>query len=162
MELHEYQVLSIHYHLVFTDVRGNRAKFFGELNAFVARAVNREFGHWENFFAPGSYNAPVLLDANAIEQECICAVCNVVEAGLVSSPEYWEGVCSWKMECRETQRVQRRNGFFRDSMREEETLPLVRPKALYPGVPVGDVSDGPTLRRGRRNKLNRRQLRRGR
>ena len=130
--LHEFQVLSNHYHIVFTDVHGNRAKFFQELNAFVARAVNRTFGHWESFFAPGSYNAPVLLDGNAIEKECLYTLCNAVEAGLVSSPEYWEGVCSWSMEYGDTKVVRRPEGFFRESMREEEVLELHRPEDLYP------------------------------
>lgn len=130
--LHDFQVLSNHYHVVFTDVRGNRAAFFRALNAFVARAVNREFGHWESFFAPGSYNAPVLLDGKAIEAECLYVHCNVVKAGLVSSPEYWEGVCSWGMEYGGTETIQRPEGFFRDNMRDEETLTLVRPEALYP------------------------------
>lgn len=130
--LHEYQVLSNHYHIVFTDVHGNRGDFFRELNAFVARAVNRTLGRWENFFAPGSYNAPVLVDGNAIEEECLYTLCNVVAAGLVSLPEYWDGVCSWRMAYGDTKVIRRPEGFFRESMLEEEVLELHRPVDLYP------------------------------
>ena len=130
--LHEYQVLSNHYHIVFTDVEGNRGKFFRELNAFVARAGNQSLGRWESFFGPGSYNAPVLVDGNAIEEECLYTLCNVVAAGLVPLPEYWEGVCSWRMEYGDTKVIRRPEGFFRTSMREEEVLELHRPEDLYP------------------------------
>ncbi len=132
VQLHDFQVLSNHYHVVFTDVHGNRPEFFRELNQLVARAVNSAFGRWESFFAPGSYNAPCLVDGDAIEDKSVYVLCNVVEAGLVKLPEYWNGVSSWNMEYGETRVVKRPKVFFRDSMPEEEALTLVRPAALYP------------------------------
>ena len=130
--LHEFQVLSNHYHVVFTDLRGNRPEFFRELNQFVARGVNAQLGRWENVFAPGSYNAVRLVDGDAIEDECLYTLCNVVKDGLVKLPEYWDGVCSWSMEYGESRVIRRPDGFFRPSMREQEVLTLVRPDALYP------------------------------
>ena len=133
--LHDFQVLSNHYHVVFTDVRGQRPLFFRELNQFVARGVNASLGRWESFFAPGSYNAVALVDGDAIEDECLYVHCNVVEAGLVKLPEYWDGVCSWKMEYGQPRTIRRPTGFFRDPSDrtlEEEVLTLVRPEALYP------------------------------
>lgn len=143
--IHEFQVLSNHYHIVLTDVRGNRPKFFQELNQFVARAGNRHRRRWENFFAPGSYNAPVLLDGKAIEAECIYTLCNVVKHGLVPQPEYWDGVCSWGMEYGESETIRRPEGFFAEDMRDEEILTLVRPEALYPEL--GDVEARAQLRK---------------
>ena len=64
--LHEFQVLSNHYQVIFTDVRGQSPQFFRELNQFVARGINASLGRWESFFAPGSYNAVGLVDGNAI------------------------------------------------------------------------------------------------
>ena len=137
--LHEFQVLSNHYHIVLTDPHCQRPLFFRELNQFVARGVNASLGRWESFFAPGSYNAVTLVDAKAIEKECLYTLCNVVEAGLVKLPEYWDGVCSWRMNYGDTKRIARPKGFFREeseTMHDEEVLTLVRPDALYP-----DLSD---------------------
>jgi hypothetical protein len=133
--LHEFQVLSNHYHVVLTDVRGQRPVFFRELNQFVARGVNASLGRWENFFAPGSYNAVTLVDGKAIEEECLYTLCNVVKAGLVKLPEYWDGVCSWDMDYGQSKTIRRPEGFFdasSDKTPDEEVLTLVRPEALYP------------------------------
>lgn len=130
--LHEFVVLSNHYHVVLTDPRGNRPEFFRELNQLVARAVNANFGRWETFFAPGSYNAPLLADGAAILDKSVYVLCNVVEAGLVKLPQYWDGVSSWGMEYGQARLVKRPDVFFRDSMPEEESLTLVRPAALHP------------------------------
>ncbi len=153
VQLHEFQVLSNHYHVVLTDVRGNRPEFFRELNQFVARGVNASLGRWESFFAPGSYNAVVLLDGDAIERECLYTLCNVVEAGLVKLPEYWDGVCSWRLDYGESKRIRRPLGFFRESnasMLEEEVLTLVRPKGLYPEL--ADAEARAKLRRRARER----------
>ncbi|MEM6291119.1 MAG: hypothetical protein AAGA54_07630 [Myxococcota bacterium] len=137
VQLHEFQVLSNHYHIVLTDPHGQRPVFFRELNQFVARGVNASLGRWESFFAPGSYNAVTLIDADAIEEECLYTLCNVVEAGLVKLPEYWDGVSSWRMDYGDSRRIARPKGFFRnesETMRDEEVLTLVRPETLYPNL----------------------------
>ena len=135
VQLHEFQVLSNHYHIVFTDVHGNRAEFFHELNQFVARGVNQSLGRWENLFAPGSYNAVTLIDGDAIADKCLYTLCNVVAAGLVRLPEYWDGVNSWHMGYGQSTVIPRPKGFFRetgDRTLPEEVLTLVRPEDLYP------------------------------
>ncbi len=145
--LHEFQVLSNHYHVVFTDVRGQRPVFFRELNQFVARGGNASLGRWENFFAPGSYNAVSLVDGDAIEDECLYTLCNVVEAGLVKLPEYWDGVCSWSLDYGQPKTFRRPEGFFdgtSDKTLEQEVLTLVRPEALYPEL--GDAQARERLR----------------
>ncbi len=142
VQLHEFQVLSNHYHVVFTDVRGDRGKFFHELNQFVARGVNASIGRWESLFAPGSYNAVTLVDSDAIERECLYTLCNVVKHGLVKLPEYWDGVCSWAMEYGESKTIARPKGFFSETSGKtlpEETLTLVRPEALYPTLSDTDA-----------------------
>ena len=84
IELHEFVVMSNHYHLVFTDPHGNRPEFFRDLNKQVASAVNVKLKRFENMFAPGSYNAPKLIEAGDIEAKCIYTLTNPTEAGLVT------------------------------------------------------------------------------
>ena len=142
VQLHEFQVLSNHYHIVFTDVHGNRPVFFRELNQFVARSVNQSLGRWESLFAPGSYNAVTLVDGDAIEDECLYTLCNVVAAGLVPLPEYWDGVNSWHLDYGQSTVIPRPKGFFRDvdePTLPEEVLTLVRPEGLYPELPDADA-----------------------
>ena len=141
--IHEFQVLSNHYHIVFSDPRGQRSKFFQELNSLLARAVNSVFGEWETFFAPGSFNAVVLVDGAAIEQECLYTLCNAVKDGLVSHPKHWDGANSWCMEYGKPEYISRPDtGFFSKDMRAFEVLVLVRPERLYP-----DLSDKEVLAR---------------
>ena len=139
--IHEFQVLSNHYHIVFSDPRGERSVFFRELNSLLARAVNAEFGGWETMFAPGSYNAVVLVDGDTIEQKCLYTLCNAVKDGLVSHPERWEGANSWRMEYGKPEYISRpKSDFFTDKgMRAFEVLVLVRPEALYPELSDKEV-----------------------
>ena len=132
IELHEFVVMSNHYHLVFTDPHGNRPEFFRDLNKQVASAVNVKLKRFENMFAPGSYNAPKLLEAGDIEAKCIYTLTNPTEAGLVKAPRYWEGVSSWGMEYGETRLIERPEVYFRDCMPTTVELRLTRPVDLYP------------------------------
>ena len=139
--IHEFQVLSNHYHIVFSDPRGQRSMFFRELNSLLARAVNAAFGEWETMFAPGSFSAVVLVDGDTIEQKCLYTLCNVVKDGLVSHPERWDGASSWRMEYGKPEYISRpKIGFFTEKgMREVEVLVLVRPEALYPELSDAEV-----------------------
>ena len=130
--IHEFKVLSNHYHIVFSDPRGQRSKFFQELNSLLARAVNAAFGEWETMFAPGSFNAVVLVDGDTIEQKCLYTLCNAVKDGLVSHPARWEGASSWGMEYGKREYISRPKIAFFKTMRPTEVLVLVRPEALYP------------------------------
>jgi len=132
IELHEFVVMSNHYHLVFTDPHGNRPDFFRDLNKQVASAVNVRLKRFENMFAPGSYNAPKLLEASDVEEKCIYALTNPTEAGLVKAPRYWTGVSSWSMEYGVTRVVERPDVYFRDCMPATVELRLTRPSGLYP------------------------------
>src|SRR5512147_3029728 len=60
--LHASCVLSNHLHLVVSDARGNLPAFEQYVGSLIARAINSLHGHWESFWAPGSYSAVKLLE----------------------------------------------------------------------------------------------------
>lgn len=87
------------------------------------------------------------LPGNDVEDECLYTLCNVVEAGLVKLPEYWDAVCNWSMDYGQSKTLRRPDGFFDDSSDKtlmEELLTLMRPDALYPGL--GDAEARERLR----------------
>ena len=128
--VHSFCVLSNHYHLVVTDVRGNLPAFEQYLNQLVARAINASLGRWENFWAPGSYSAVRLTCAGDILEKAAYTLANPVAAGLVPRGERWPGLWSrpdWID--RPSKQVRRPEGFFRKNgpMAESYPLALVRP-----------------------------------
>ena len=141
IELHEFVVMSNHYHLVVSDPLGNRPDFFRDLNKLVSSAINCRFGQFENLFEPGSYNAVRLLETSDLEDKCVYTLANPTEAGLVSSPRYWEGVISWNMAYGEVKQVERPSVYFRDCMPATAALVLTRPPGFDPRLTDHEVRE---------------------
>ncbi len=81
--LHAFCVLSTHLHLVLTDVKGNLPEFERYLHSLIARSINALHGHFESFWAPGSYSAVALLASEDVVSKCAYVLCNPTTAGLV-------------------------------------------------------------------------------
>ena len=131
--LHGYCVLSNHYHLVATDVRGNLPTFMHWLNEYVAKCVNAELGRWEFFWAPGSYSAVALVDRDDIIDKLVYVFTNPVDAGLVPRHEQWPGARSLLEEIDgEPEGIDRPKGFFREKgpVPESSNLRMVAPPAF--------------------------------
>jgi putative transposase len=94
IEVHGFCVLSNHFHIVCTDVRGELPKFMEWLDGVVARALNVHYGRSESFWAPGSYSAVTLGDRDAILDKIAYTITNPVAAGLVADPAEWPGLIS--------------------------------------------------------------------
>jgi len=92
--LHAYVVLSNHYHFILTDPRGVLPLFEHDFDLLVARALNARYGHFEAFWASGTYSAVVLTDRDAILEKIAYTLANPVSAGLVSRSEVWPGLIS--------------------------------------------------------------------
>lgn len=132
--IHEYVMMSNHYHLVLTDPYCTRPMFFQRLNSLIARALNSYMGRWESFWAPGSYQAPVLLGAKTILRKCVYTLNNPVEAGLVRYPWDFGSASSWAMEYGQVVEVKRPQHFFSENLPERVALTLHRPPTLYEGL----------------------------
>jgi len=92
--IHAFCVLSNHIHLVVTDIHGNLPAFEQYVGSLVARAVNSFHGHWEHFWAPGSYSAVKLLEPGDALSKIAYVLANPVAAGLVRRGSEWPGVWS--------------------------------------------------------------------
>jgi REP element-mobilizing transposase RayT len=130
--IHAYCVLSNHLHLVVTDIRGNLPAFEQYLGSLVARAVNSVHGHWEHFWAAGSYSAVKLLEPGDVLSKIAYVLANPVAAGLVRRGAEWPGLWSAPEQIGAGPiTVKRPDHFFRSdgggNMPDMATLQLVCP-----------------------------------
>jgi len=133
VRLHNFCVLSNHYHVVATDVHGNLPDFMHWLNVYVAKCVNAELGRWEYFWAPNSYSAVTLVDREDVVDKMVYVFTNPVDAGLVPRHEEWPGANSLLGDIDgESEVVQRPEGFFRNDgpVPENASLQMVSPAAF--------------------------------
>jgi REP element-mobilizing transposase RayT len=134
--LHNFCVLSNHYHIVATDIRGDLPGFMHWLNVYVAKCVNAELGRWEYFWAPNSYSAVTLVDRDDVIGKMVYVFTNPVDAGLVPRHEVWPGANSLLADIDNApQVIHRPEGFFREkgSVPETANLEMVSP-AVFEGA----------------------------
>jgi len=128
--LHAFCVLSNHYHVVLTDTAGNLPAFGQYLDSLVARSINALHGHWESFWAPGSYSAVTLLSPDDVLSKAAYVLANPTSAGLVRHGTEWPGLWSVPEQIGSGPvRVKRPAHFFRldGPMPEMAQLELVCP-----------------------------------
>jgi len=125
VHLHNFCVLSNHYHIVATDVLGKLPDFMHWLNEYVAKCVNSELGRWESFWAPGSYSAVNLIDCEDVIDKLVYVFANPVDAGLVRRHQEWPGASSSLSDIDgNTEIIERPKGFFRENGRVPKTARL--------------------------------------
>ena len=94
-ELHAASVMSNHYHLVATDVRGVLPDFLMALNRSLAMSLKRLRGWDEVVWEPNVATSAVeLTGTEEILDKAAYTLLNPVSAGLVRSPRRWPGVVS--------------------------------------------------------------------
>jgi REP element-mobilizing transposase RayT len=119
--VHAVMVMSNHWHLVVTDVRGNYPAFLCHLHKLVAKSLNAHWGRWENFWASEQTSVVELTDAAAVLDKVAYTLANPVSAGLVAQVADWPGASSWRALDGRKVRV-RRPGWYFD---EKGTMPEV-------------------------------------
>jgi REP element-mobilizing transposase RayT len=130
VQIHAFQFLSNHYHLVVSDPNGVLPDFLHLFDSLVARILNRYRGRRENFWSCEHYSAVELLDDEAVVEKIIYTLTNVVAAGLVHKHDAWPGLTSTVDRIEGDEYVVRRpkDGFFRrTTLPEEVRLRLTRP-----------------------------------
>ncbi len=128
--LHEYVVMSDHYHLVLSDPERGLPKLEQILNSFVARAVNGLYSLRGTFWERVPFSGPSLPDDAALVSACAYVLANPCSAHLVERPDEWTGLTSWSLEYGQTLVVERPAIFFSDRMEPRLEIRLVRPPGL--------------------------------
>ena len=134
IELHEFLVMSNHDHIASTDPAGVRPKFIGLFHSLVARAINSRFGDIDALWSTRRHSAPRLLESEDVFAKCVYTLLNPVQAGLVRYAWDWQGVSSYRLEYDKPIVIKKPDFFFSESMPDEVTLVLRRPKDLEPDL----------------------------
>lgn len=134
VKLHEFVVMSNHDHPVYTAPLGNGPLFIQTLHSLVARAVNCRWGEWDKLWSGQRHSAVKLPNPEDVESRCKYALLNPPRAGLVRYASDWAGPTSWHMRYGVPITVRKPDFFFSDSMPDEVTVTIERPKDLYPGL----------------------------
>jgi len=85
-------VLSNHWHLVITDLKGKKSQFFRLVHMMIARSVNTLRGRFEAFWAPGRPNMVRLMTPDDILDKMVYVMLNPVRANLVEHVDDWPGL----------------------------------------------------------------------
>ncbi len=126
--VHAVMFMSNHYHIIVTDPSGVLPLFVECLNKLIAKAVNASLGRWENLWATEQASYVRLLDDAAIVDKIAYALCNPVQAGLVSRGDQWPGVRHGRYG---SFPVERPAKFFRSNGRMPKSLFLeIKPPPL--------------------------------
>ena len=162
LEIHAACVMSNHYHLVVTDRGANLPAFSQLLDGVIAKALNALYGRWENFWAPGSYSAVVLVTPEDVVEKIAYTLANPASADLVERGRQWPGLWSdpRSIGC-PGEHVERPGHYFAEggsSMRPSEELVFSVPPG-FPSVEdfrrkilarVNELERSAALRRGAR------------
>jgi len=127
VQIHEFIVMSNHYHIVLTDPHGRLPKFTQQLHGLVARAVNASYGKFGTFWENEQYSAPELPDDADVVDKSVYLLTNAQAADLVERAHQWPGLSSWSLEYGATIVATKPATLFSRYMPKRVTFKLVRP-----------------------------------
>lgn len=130
LQLHAIAVLSNHWHVVVTDVRGKKSEFFQFVHSMIGRSVNAFRGRFEAFWAPGRPNMVRLVTREDILDKIVYVILNPVRADLVEKASDWPGLVTLPRHFVNTEfRTQRPGRFFnrRGPLGEVTVFRLTKP-----------------------------------
>jgi REP element-mobilizing transposase RayT len=127
--VHGLCVMSNHYHLTLTDVRGVLPDFMGWLNSQLAKRIKRLRCWDEVVWEPNvPYSAVELQGEAEVLDKVAYTLLNPVSAGLVQQPEDWPGLVSTLTTLQRGRvQVERPKVGFKDNVPQSVTLSLAPP-----------------------------------
>jgi REP element-mobilizing transposase RayT len=129
VELHAACVMSNHYHLILTDVRGVLPDFTAWLNRQLAMCIKRVRKWDEVVWEPNVACSAIELPGSAeVLDKVAYVLLNPVSAALVRSPERWPGVVTTLRTLRRgTMGAKHPEVWFKSKARESATLSFTTP-----------------------------------
>jgi putative transposase len=130
IEIHTFQFLSNHYHILLTDPKGVLPDFIHRFNTFVAKAMNHHLGRTENFWSSERTSMVEVFSEETFADKLFYTLENVVAAGLVHKHDAWPGLTSTIARIEGDEYVGRRptDAYFANSSLDLEVrLKLTRP-----------------------------------
>ena len=129
VEIHAACVMSNHYHLILTDVRGVLPDFTAWLNRQLAVCIKRVRKWDEVVWEPNvACSAVELTGTSEVLDKVAYVLLNPVSAALVRSPERWPGVVTTLRALRRgTMSAKHPKVWFKNEPRESTTLTFTTP-----------------------------------
>jgi len=127
VQVHEFIVMSNHYHIVLSDPHGRLPKFTQQLHGLVARAVNASRGRFGTFWENEQYSAPELPEDADVVDKSVYVLTNAQAADLVERAHQWPGLSSWNLEYGQEIVVTKPATMFSRRMPKQLSFKLVRP-----------------------------------
>ena len=106
IRIHAVVLMSTHYHLLFSDVRGVRGDFFQAFHAMLAKAVQVYRGTKAVLFDKRPTSQADNVTVKACVEAMAYILCNPTAAGIVEDPTQWPGLFT-RVEDAGRRRVQR-------------------------------------------------------
>jgi hypothetical protein len=92
LRIHAVVLMSTHYHLLFTDVRGVRGDFFRDFHAMLTKAVQVYRGTKSYLFDNDPTSQVDCVTETAGVEAMAYILCNPTDAGIVADPTEWPGL----------------------------------------------------------------------
>ena len=128
VQVHEFIVMSNHYHIVLSDPHGRLPKFTQQLHGLVARAVNASRGRFGTFWENEQYSAPELPEDADVVDKSVYVLTNAQAADLVERAHQWPGLSSWNLEYGQEIVAMKPATMFSRRMPKQLSFKLVRPR----------------------------------
>ncbi|MBX3249133.1 MAG: hypothetical protein KF901_18285 [Myxococcales bacterium] len=116
IKIHVCCLMSTHYHLVFTDVHGNRGEFFRDFHSMLTKCVLVYRGLRGTYVFDKSQTSQCDCINEAVIEAVAYALANPTAAGITSTPSEWPGnFChADELATGKTERVKRPDTFRRE------------------------------------------------
>lgn len=92
LRVHAIVLMSTHYHVLFTDVRGSRGDFFRDFHAMLTKAVQVYRSTQNYLFDKSPTSQPECVTAQAGIEAMAYLITNPTEAGICEDPTKWPGL----------------------------------------------------------------------
>ncbi len=127
IQIHGYQVLRNHLHILFTDTHALRSKFYQEMNGYISRVLKRKHAIVGHIYEARGLFEQTLLDQETIEEKLVYVLSNASAAGIVRKSQDYEGAMLGVHQWNKTIKLKRPDGILTTVAPDEIEITPVPP-----------------------------------